>query len=110
MDLSLVTVEQILDELEKRGLEFSLVLSRDTQGQAQWEQPEYELYSSFQDPLHQSVHLLLGGVSILGSLMEEFEEAADARTEEVRKWVDSGEAMLSDLMRSAQEWADQTGE
>jgi hypothetical protein len=108
MDLSLVTVEQILDELEKRGLEFSLVLSRDTLGQPQCEQPDYELYSSFEDPLHQSVHLLLASVSILGTLMEQFEEAADTRTEEVRGWVDSGEAMLNDLMRAAQKWAEQS--
>ena len=104
MDLSLVTVEQMLDELEKRGLEFSVILSRDQPGESHPEQPEYELYSSFDNSLHQSVHFLLGSVSILGTVMEELEERSDGRADVVRQWVETGETLLSDLMRSARDW------
>lgn len=104
MDLSLVTVEQFLEELEKRGIDFSVALSRDGAADVSLEQPEIELYSSFDRPIYQSLHLLLGGVSILGGLLEEMEEAADERTDEVRRWVESGETLVSELIRVAQDW------
>jgi hypothetical protein len=104
MDLSLVTVEQFLEELEKRGIDYSVALSHNGCGEANLEQPEIELYSSFERPIYQSLHLLLGGVSILGGLLEEMEEAGDERIVEVRRWVDSGETLVSELIRAAQEW------
>ena len=90
MDLSLATVEQMMDELRRRGLEFGLVVSQEPTASEGAESEQYELHSSFSDSLHQAVHFLVGVLSILGSAADELEEKGEAAQRRVSPVADDG--------------------
>ena len=109
MDLSLVTVEQMMDELHKRGLEFSLVLSQKNLADAHPEQAGYELYSSLPDSIHQSAHFLLAAISLLEIEADDLEEEQDPKGEVFRRWQSAGETLLKDILATAQDWTEEEG-
>lgn len=110
MDLSLATVEQMMEELHNRGLEFSLVVSHRVEGNSHPEQEQYELHSSLPDALHQSLHFLLGALSILGDAADGLQEKNDEHAEFFRRWQYTGETLLNDMLGTGHEWSDDEDE
>jgi hypothetical protein len=107
MDLSRASIEEMLDELHRRGFEYSLAVSQPADDDPESTEQQYELHSSFPDALHQSVHFLLAALSILGDSADQREEEADPRGEEYRRWQFTGETLLNDMLRVGQEWAEE---
>ena len=115
MDLSLATIDQIIEELRNRSLEFALVVhSPESEGDAA-DDTEYHVHSSFaassdEASLQEAVHCLLGSLTVIATLAEHLEEMEDERTEDFWRWKGAGETLLRDVFATVHEWSDEEKE
>ena len=107
MDLSLATIDQISDELNRREIPFSLIVSAKSAEESHPEEPKYQLHSSLPTPVQQASHFLLGALSIFASMAEEVEEQRDDKAEAFKRWQGVGEVLLNDMLTKAGEWEEE---
>jgi len=103
MDLSLAAIDQIADELNRREIPFSLIVSAKSAERSHLEEPECQLHSSLAEPVQQATHYLLGALSVFATMAEELEEQ-DGDAEAFKGWQGPGETLLNDVLRTAGEW------
>ena len=104
MDLSLATIDQIADEVNRREIPFSLIVSAKSAEESHPEEPEYQLHSSLPNPVQQASHFLLGALSVFATMGEELEEQGDDSAEVFKRWQGAGETLLNDMLNKAGEW------
>jgi len=109
MELSQASIEQIVEELATRQLEFSLVVRTESSESEDEDLPGYQVYGTEElqgEPsLMQSVRCLMGGMHALTGLSEVFDELEDFdKSQAVFRWVAVLEVLLNDLFQTTEEW------
>jgi hypothetical protein len=107
MDLSLATIDQIDEELTRREIPFSLIVSAMGAEETHSEEDKCQLHSSLPNPVQQASHFLLGALSILATMAAVLEEKSEDHAEEFKRWQDVGETLLSDMLKTAGEWEEE---
>ncbi len=114
MELSRASIEQIVEELAKRPIEFSLIVSTEPENGDDPESVEYRVYGSEalqgEPTLPQAVRCLFGGLQVLMGLAEEFDELEEYdKSHDVRRWVAVDEVLLNDLFQTSEQWPEIAG-
>ena len=109
MELSRASTEEIVAELARRPLEFSLVIRTDSAEFADEILPDYAVYGTEEltgeASLMQAVRCLMGGMHVLAKLSEMFDEQEDFdRSQAVFRWVAVREVLLNDVFQSTEDW------
>lgn len=109
MELSRASLEQIVEELAKRPIEFSLIVGTATEESDDSESPEYRVYGSEavqgEPTLPQAARCLVGGLHVLTGLAEEFDELEEFdKSHDVRRWIAVDEVLLNDLFQTTEQW------
>jgi hypothetical protein len=109
MELSRASTEEIVAELARRPLEFSLVVRTDS---AEFEGeviPDYVVYGTEEltgeASLVQAVRCLMGGMHVLDALSDTLDEQEEFdRAQSVFRWVAVLEVLLNDVFQTTEEW------
>jgi hypothetical protein len=114
MDLSRATIEQIVEELARRPLEFSLIVRAEHEPNDDSESAEYRVYGSEalqgEPTLPQAFRCLIGSLQVLTGLAEEFDELEEYdKAQDVQRWVAVDEVLLNDLFQVTQQWPEIAG-
>ena len=108
MELSRATIDQMTEELRRRHVEFALIVSP-TDIEAPHPE-DYKVYSSAELGEHsigEAVRCLIGGLTVLTSLVEEVDEQGDEKASCFWRWVAVGETLLNDIFRTTEEWCEE---
>jgi len=113
MELSRASIEQIVEELAQRPMEFSLVIRTESSESEDADLPGYQVYGNQElqgEPsLMQAVRCLMGGMHVLTGLSEEFEELEDFdKSHDIFRWVAVLELLLNDLFQTTEDWPELT--
>jgi hypothetical protein len=115
MELSRASIEEIVEELAKRPIEFSLIVRTEAeQNDDESEAEEYSVYGSEavqgEPTLPQAVRCLIGGLVVLTGLSEEFDELEEYdKSHDVARWVAVDEVLLNDLFQTSEQWPEIAG-
>jgi hypothetical protein len=108
MDLSLATIEQIIEELKGHPLEFALILTPEDLDDHP-EEAAYQIHSSMTDSseensLREAAYCLMASSSLLEHLAQRLEEADDDKAEDLWRWRAVGKTLIRDIFATAGEW------
>ena len=106
--------KQIVEELAKRPIGFSLIVSTDAEDGDDSESLDYRVYGSDavqgEPTLPQAVRCLIGGLQVLMGLAEEFDELEELdKSHDVQRWVAVNEVLLNDLFQMSRTVAGDRG-
>jgi len=108
MDLSLATIEQIIEELSKRPLDFALIVSPQDD-KLHSEGMEYQVHSSIaespeENSLQEAVYCFMATLELFGRLAEHLDQLEDDRADDLWRWRGTGQTLLRDIFATAEEW------
>ncbi len=96
MDLSQATIEEMAEELRRRRVEFALIVSPMDDDGLRSEDEDYLVYSSAEhgeNSIGEAVRCLVGGLTVLTSLVGQLDEEDDNKAPSFWRWVAVGETL-----------------
>ena len=111
MELSRASIEEIVAELAKRQIEFSLIVRSEDPDAGDDDSPDYQIFGTHEQggeaTVSQAVRCLMGGLHVLTSLSDTFDDQEDfGRAHDAYRWVAVLELLLNDLFQTSEDWSD----